>query len=170
MSCILYLVRHGIAEARSASGDDADRRLTEEGANKMRQAAIGLKRLGVEPEAIVSSPLRRAQETANILADTLARKVTVDICPLLAPGTPPSEVVQGLSAYRRAAHVMLVGHQPDLGELASHLLSGSPAIVPLAFKKGAVAAIEVTSLPPAGEGTLVWFVTSKQLRLVAGER
>jgi phosphohistidine phosphatase SixA len=62
---------------------------------------------------------------------------------------------------------MLVGHQPGLGELASQLLTGATSVVPLPFKKGGVAAIEVAALPPRTPGTLLWFVTPKQLRAMA---
>lgn len=168
MSCTLYLVRHGIAADPSADTDDTDRPLTAEGTRKMIRAAIGLKQLGIEPDVILSSPLRRAQETAALLAEGLASHVAVEIYQPLAPGTAPADLVRGLRPFRAAHHLMLVGHQPDLGELASHLLTGSVALAPLPFKKGAVAAIDVPALPPRGSGLLRWFLTSKQLGAIAG--
>jgi phosphohistidine phosphatase len=68
---MLYLVRHGIAEVASATSD-ADRRLTAEGTRKLHAAALGLQRLGVVPDLVLSSPLRRAEETAQQLAAVLA--------------------------------------------------------------------------------------------------
>ena len=164
MSCTLYLVRHGIAELPADDTPDSDRALTADGTRKMIRAAIGLKRLGIVPDTVLSSPLRRAHETAALLARALAPDLEVEIYPLLAPGTAPDGLLQGLRRHRAASHVMLVGHQPDLGELASHLLTGSPGLVPLPFKKGAVAAIEVSSIPPRATGALRWFLTPKQLR------
>ncbi len=166
MSHILYLVRHGIAEVHSAGGD-AERQLTAEGERRLRQAARGLKRLGIAPDVVLSSPLRRAEETARILAKMLAPTVAVDIFPSLAPGHPPEDVLQALRPYRRAQQVLMVGHQPDLGELASHLLTGSTTLALLPFRKGGVAAIAVSAIPPRETGTLQWFVTPKQLRWMA---
>lgn len=170
MSCVLYLVRHAIAEELATGRSDDDRRLTPEGIRKIRAVALGLKRLGVRPDAILSSPLRRAHETATLLAEVLAPDLAAELCPMLAPAGGPAAVLTGLRAHRRSRHLLLVGHQPDLGELASQLLTGSPARAPLPFKKGGVAAIEVASLPPRGVGTLQWFLTPKQLRAVGQAR
>jgi phosphohistidine phosphatase len=166
VSYLLYLVRHAIAETRGQTAD-ADRRLTAQGVRRMQRAARGLKRLGVVPDLILSSPLRRAEETAGILLPILAPDLPIEIYPSLAPGNPISEVISGLRAYRQAQRLVLVGHQPSLGELASQLLTGSPSLLPLPFKKGGAAAIEVTALPPREAGRLNWFLTAKQLRLMA---
>lgn len=166
MACTLYLVRHGIAAAATANTTDADRALTEEGTRKTVRVAHGLRALCVEPAAILSSPLRRAQETAEILASILAPKVPVELCPPLAFGHEPREVVHGLRTHRNAERVMLVGHQPDLGELASYLLTGSSGLVHLPFKKAATAAITVPSLPPRSAGVLEWFLTPSQLKRI----
>lgn len=164
MSHTLYLVRHAIAEAHAPSGRDEDRRLTAEGAAKQRRAALGLARIGVLPAAIWSSPLVRARETAQILSSALEPSPPVTIYNLLAPGHPSARVLAGLKAPRGSRSLMLVGHEPDLGQLASQLLTGSPRAVAFAFKKGAVAAFEVGSLPPKAPATLLWFATPKQLR------
>lgn len=170
MTCTVYLVRHGIAALPTNDTPDSDRALTAAGRRKMMRVAIGLKRLGIVPDVVLTSPLRRAQETAALLASTLGRDLTVEIHEPLAPGTAPADLVRGLRAYRAAGHLMLVGHQPDLGELASHLLTGSASLAPLPFKKGAVAAIEVASLPPRAAGVLQWFLTPKQLRSIGQAR
>jgi phosphohistidine phosphatase len=77
MSCILYLVRHASAEVAAAGMGDADRRLTPDGAQRMRRAAAGLKRLGIIADAVLSSPLPRAEETASILVRALTPKLPV---------------------------------------------------------------------------------------------
>ena len=166
MSCTLYLVRHGIADVADASTDDVDRRLTEDGARKIARAAVGLKRLGVAPDVVLASPLRRAAETGAALVGVLSPDAEVEIYAPLAPGHPPKAVLRGLARHRGMQQVMLVGHQPDLGELASFLMTGSTGIVPLPFKKGAVAAIRVASLPPRSAGELEWFLAPRQLRLI----
>jgi phosphohistidine phosphatase len=167
VSATIYLVRHAIAGPAPAGLSDGDRRLTADGVRRMRRAAAGLKQLDVVPDVILSSPLQRAEETAAILADVLAPQLVVEIYPTLAPGHAPEEAVRGLYRYRAARTLMLVGHQPDLGQLASHLLTGTSTLVGLPFKKGGVAAIAVSALPPKSAGSLRWFVTPKQLRAMA---
>ena len=166
MSCVVYLVRHAIAGPAPAGMSAADRSLTRDGARKMRQAAGGLKRLAVVPNVVLSSPLRRAEETAAVLVSVLTPDRPVEIYPRLAPGHDAVDVLKGLHPYRAARALMLVGHEPDLGQLASHLLTGSSGIAPLPFKKGGIAAFEVASLPPRTAGTLLWFLTPKQLRAI----
>lgn len=159
---VLYLLRHGVAEDASAAVADEQRELTDEGRRKTTEAAAGLRALGVAPEVILTSPLVRARQTAELTAQVLEVR-TVETYPPLAPAGGAEAVVRQLKGYS-GAEVMLVGHQPDLGELASYLLTGSQGLVPLPFKKGAVAAIEVGSIPPRVEGELLWFISNKQLR------
>jgi len=136
----------------------------------MARAAQGLKRLGIVPDVVLSSPLSRAQETAQIVARALAPDLPVQIYPALAPGHAPTEVLSGLRAHAAATHLVLVGHQPDLGVLASHLLTGSSGLAPLPFKKGGVAAFAVAALPPRRHAVLQWFLTPKQLRAIGRRR
>lgn len=171
MSATLYLMRHGIAAEPSPSTKDADRALTAEGVRKTSQVAVGLRALGIAPDLILASPLRRAEETARLTADVLAPAVGVELFPPLAAGaTPAAELVKALRIARGARHVMLVGHQPDLGELASFLLTGSTGLAPLPFRKASVAAIGVGSLPPRDAGVLEWFLTPSQLRAIGSAR
>jgi phosphohistidine phosphatase len=165
MSAILYLLRHGVAADATAELSDADRPLTADGARKIQRIARGLKRLGFRPDLVLTSPLRRTQETAALLAE-VDPAVTVEIYPPLAPGHGAVDVLAGLRAYRGKRRIVLVGHQPDLGELASHLLTGSVSRAPLPFKKGAMAAIAVSGVPPRAPGLLQWFATPKMLRAV----
>lgn len=168
MSVFLYLMRHGIADEPSRGVADADRALTDEGVRKTTRVAEGLRALDVRPDAIISSPLRRAEETARIACRVLTPDGSVELTPLLAGGVLPAEILRGLKPPRTARHVMLVGHQPGLGELASLLLTGDADLAPLPFKKAAVAAIEIASLPPRSTGLLHWFLTPGQLRAIAG--
>ena len=134
----------------------------------MHRIAAGLKRLDVVPDVVLSSPLRRAEETAVVLVGVLAPTLSVEIYPLLAPGHESAEVLKGLRPYRAAQALVLAGHQPDMGLLASHLLTGSSNLAPLPFRKGAVAAIGVDAVPPRAPGELLWFMTPKQLRAIGG--
>jgi phosphohistidine phosphatase len=166
MTYSLYLVRHAIAEESAPTGRDADRRLTPEGTAKMQRAALGLKRLGVAPEAVWSSPLRRAQQTAEVLCNALAPGVVVTTYPPLAPGHRSAEVLAGLRAERDVHSLALVGHEPDMGDLALHLIAGSPVQGMIEFRKGSVAAFELAGLPPRSPAKLLWLLTPKQLRLL----
>jgi len=167
MSVTVYLMRHGVAADAAPGMTDADRALTSEGVRKTRRAAQGLQRMGVQPKMILSSPLRRAEETARLAAGELDGAPPVELFPPLGPGFQPAEVVKQLRPHRTAGEILLVGHQPDLGELASYLLTGDPTAVPLPFRKAGAAAIALTSLPPRHFGALEWFLTPAQLRAIA---
>jgi phosphohistidine phosphatase len=169
MSVVLYLMRHGIAEDAGPGTSDADRALTADGIQKTKRVALGLKQLDIRPDLIVSSPLRRAEETARLVAGIAAPDAPLERRAFLAGGTP-EEVIKGLRPHRDCSQILLVGHQPDLGELASHLLTGSASLTPLPFKKAGVAAITIGALPPRSAGMLEWFLTAAQLRAIGSSR
>jgi phosphohistidine phosphatase len=164
----IYLVRHGIATDAESGQSDADRALTADGRRKMREIGAGLKAAGIAPAVILASPLRRTRETAEVLHAVLEAPLGIELCTPLAPGHAPGDVIAELRPYDDRDEVMLVGHQPDMGELASYLLTGSTHQVPLPFKKGAVAAITVGALSAHTRGELQWFLTPKQLRGLSG--
>lgn len=161
----IYIVRHAIAEDVSHSGRDEDRALTTEGRKKMKRAARGLATLGVAPAALLASPLVRAQQTAEIVAETLPR-LAIETCDLLAPGVDERALTRLMNGAYADRDVMLVGHEPDLGELLSFWLTGSRGGVETRFKKGAVACIASGTLPPMGKAVLEWLMTAAQLGCV----
>jgi phosphohistidine phosphatase len=170
MAVLVYLMRHGIAADPSAGMSDADRALTAEGVRKTTRVAVGLQNLGAKPDLILSSPLRRAEETARLVADVLAPRASVELYPPLAGGFAIEDIVKGLRPHRNASELLLVGHQPDLGYLASYLLTGAASLAPLPFRKAGVAAISLGSLPSRSAGQLEWFLTPSQLRAIASSR
>jgi phosphohistidine phosphatase len=158
----LYLVRHAIADERGPQWpNDAKRPLTEQGIARFTEAVEGLRRIDVEIDEIFTSPLVRAKQTAEILAAGLKHKPHVRVLRALEPGHGPAAVIARLAEEAKKGRVALVGHEPDLGDLASHLL-GTKKLVP--FKKGGVCRIDVATLPTARAGTLVWFLPPKILR------
>ncbi|HZR79484.1 MAG TPA: phosphohistidine phosphatase SixA [Candidatus Binatia bacterium] len=157
----IFVVRHAIAEDRAASGRDADRALTREGRKKMKRAARGLAVLEVRPAAILTSPLVRARETAEILAAEL--NVPIELCPPLASGADPREVAAVVEQRSPDDALMLVGHEPDLGQIVAAWLTGSRDGLAVRFRKGAVACLMAGMLPPEGRATLDWFLTADQL-------
>jgi phosphohistidine phosphatase len=162
----LYVVRHGVAEVTAASGLDRDRRLTGAGREKMRRAARGLARLGVTVDLLLTSPLPRASETADLLAAALPSAPEPRVFEPLTTGTGPVELLRQLRSHREVDGLMLVGHEPTLSGLIALLLTGSPQGASIALKKGAVALLELGRLAPHGEASLSWLLTPRVLRKI----
>ena len=160
-----YLIRHAIAEERGDKWpDDRLRPLTHKGMARMRQAVRGLRALGVEIDLLLTSPLVRARQTADIVIEGMKPTPDLDVLPALAPGTARSAVSDVLGNFTKTASIAVVGHEPDLGELARWLVG---ARAPLPFKKGGVCRIDTTGGPAAGSGQIVWFATPAMLRALA---
>jgi phosphohistidine phosphatase len=158
----LYLIRHAIAAERGdAWPDDAKRPLTDEGIARMRKAARGLARLEVAIDVILTSPLVRARQTAEIVAAALDSRPSLVAIESLAPGASYAALMTDLEKHARKARLALVGHEPGLGEVAGRLVGSRHAIE---FKKGAVCRIDVDHVPVTGPGQLRWFLTPRILR------
>ena len=164
----LYIVRHAIADPHGTPGvKDEDRSLTEEGIRKMRQAAEGLRRLKYIPELIFSSPLIRARQTAEILLAVFGKEIEMRILPALAPAGARQELYPAIhSCEKKFKSLMLVGHQPSLGEIAGEIIGGS-AGVRIEFKKGGACAIELMSAQNSLNGSLISLLTPSFLRGIA---
>lgn len=161
----LYLIRHGVAAERGpAWPDDAKRPLTEEGIGRMKKAAKGLKRLDVRLDVVVSSPLVRARQTAEVVAGVFDEMPPLVFTAALAPGGRYSDLLADLQTQVRRTRIALVGHEPDLGRLAARLAGSRRAFE---FKKGAVCRIDVDALPPERSGTLRWFLPPSILRRIS---
>ncbi len=164
MDCILF--RHGIAVDRDEwTGDDSERPLTRDGAEKTRQAAAGLLRLGLVPAHVLSSPLARALETAQIIAETFRPGPHVQRCDDLVPDAPPDRLLAVLSGLPGESCVICVGHEPHLGKTAGVMVAGKPA-AGLSLKKAGACCIRFEDAPKAGTGSLRWWLTPAVLRLL----
>ena len=160
----LYLVRHGVAAERGDKyPDDSKRPLTVEGISALRKQVKGLVRLGVTFEVILSSPLVRTKQTAEVLAQGLPAKPSIMLTDSLAPAGSAAGVLQDLSKHMRKGSIALVGHEPNLGELAARLIGARTAFE---FRKGGICRIDFEVFPPKGLGRLQWFVTPKMLRKI----
>jgi phosphohistidine phosphatase len=158
----IYLIRHGIAEARGdAWPDDAKRPLTEQGMSRLRKSIRGLERIGVSCDVVLTSPLVRARQTAEIVAAGLSPRPSIVTIDSLAPGGSFAAVIADLEKHTRKARIALVGHEPNIGELAARLIGSRHAIE---FKKGAVCRVDLEALPPSGPGQLRWLLTPKIMR------
>jgi phosphohistidine phosphatase len=158
-----YLIRHGIAADTSPDGSDRLRPLTAEGVAKLREEAAGLDRLEVRLGLILTSPLVRARQTADVLARHLEAKPSVVVSSSLAPSGSPADVLAELRKHQDSGPIALVGHEPSIGSLAARWLGAS---APVAFKKGAVCRIDFEASIRDGGGTLRWFATPKMLLLI----
>jgi len=158
----LYLVRHGVAAERGKDWpDDSKRPLTPDGIARLRKSARGLAAIGVSFDQIVTSPLVRARQTAEVLAEELKGKPPIATADALAPAGSSAAVMQEIARHVRNPRVALVGHEPNLGELAAQLIG---ARAPLEFRKGGMCRIDFDVLPPKGTGLLRWFLPPKVMR------
>jgi phosphohistidine phosphatase len=160
----LFILRHGIAADReSFAGDDAERPLTPKGRKRMARIAAELAKLGYDFDWIVTSPLIRAAETAEIVASSLKPGPPVDVCAALRPGGGLEDVLALLAKNPERRSVMLVGHEPDLSRHAARLI-GAGRDANLELKKGGCCLIEYADLPARNTGKLVWWLTPRTLR------
>jgi phosphohistidine phosphatase len=155
----IYLLRHGIAEDRSATGKDADRRLTDEGRAKLRRVLERAHQGGVRPSLILSSPLRRALETAEIAARELGYEGKIGRIAALTPESSPQQVWEAIREHRSEPAVLLAGHEPLFSLTVAYLLGSTREMVH--FRKGALVRIDVESTGPAPAGVLEWLLTAK---------
>jgi phosphohistidine phosphatase len=158
----LLIIRHARAEERGLLRRDAGRRLTKDGRKEMRKAAKGLARLVDDLDILATSPLTRAHETADILADELDGPAPTEL-QLLAPRGSPGRLLAWVADQPADATVALIGHEPDLGCFAGYLLGGKASSF-IELKKGAACLISFEREPKAGEGRLQWLLTPSQLR------
>lgn len=157
----LYLVRHGSAEERGDRWpDDSKRPLTDEGSERMRKAARGLARIGVTLDVVMTSPYVRTRQTAELVASAFEIRPPIVAVDSLTPNGSFQAFLEDLDKQTKRARVAIVGHEPDLGEMAARLGGLRQA---LAFKKGAVCRIDVKTIPPASAGAIRWFMTQTML-------
>ena len=163
---ILYLCRHAAAADATGAQPDEDRALTPEGSAKFRKAARGFCALDPAVTHILTSPLLRARQTAEILFDILAEAGQLALDPIVTDTLAPPGKLAGLLAKARglkaAGNIIAVGHEPTLSTWIGQLCFGQGGACEL--KKGAIAAVELTE---RSAGTLLWLMQPRQLRALA---
>lgn len=164
----LLIIRHAKAEERPTTGlfkkKDASRRLTDEGRKIMRKIAKALREIAPAIDMLVSSPLVRARETADIVADVFGLK-NVSEQPLLAPDGDKQALINWLKEQPAEHTVAIVGHEPHLSSFASLLIGGKDEAL-LVLKKGASCLIEFNDIPAPGAGKLSWLLQPAQLKKI----
>lgn len=155
---LLYLLRH--AEAEPYRADDFSRKLTENGKKQARKVGSFLAERAIRPDLILTSPVLRARQTAELAAKELKSDEPTE-APWLACGMNPERALAELAGYSKLVSVMIVGHEPDFSALVAHLLDlGSSASVNIS--KASLTCIEI-SRPVAGSGILRFLLPIKLL-------
>ena len=149
----LYLVRHAEAIERSGSPPDADRYLTAKGRLTFRKIARRVRKTGIAPSVIFTSPLLRAVQTTEILAERLKHEGQVVVARELSPGFDLQDLRSLLMSAGSPEEAAYVGHEPDLGLLAAALMA-IPEGFPL--RKGAVLALEADGSARKGTAKFLW--------------
>lgn len=143
----LYILRHGDAAPSSPRRPDRERHLTQSGIEKMEKQAAAIRRAGWPVEYIVSSPYKRARQTAEIIGDVLDNEVETDT--LLESGCSPRDVAELMRRFEGPRHVLLVGHRPDLDRFIGYLAGCT-----VSLSTGELALVETERVRPE-HGTLV---------------
>jgi len=153
----IYLLRHGIAEDGHAGQPDAERKLTDEGREKLRRVLKRARSADVSPSLILSSPYRRAVETAEIAAEVLAYKGKLPETRALIPNASPTEAWDEIRARPDESAILLASHEPLTSALAAFLLN-CPALQ-VDMKKAALVRIDCDKLARDPRGVLKWMLT-----------
>jgi len=153
----IFLLRHGIAEDAKAGRPDSERALTAEGRDKLRRVLKRARAAGCSPSLILSSPYRRALETADVAASVLGYRGEVLKTRALVPEAPPQDSWDEIRAHRDEAGVLLASHEPLMSSLAGYLLR-SPALL-VDMKKAALVCLECEQFPPEPHCVLKWMLT-----------
>ena len=159
----IYILRHGEAEIREAGQADGERKLTVYGKRDLKAVLKVARKLGAAPKVILSSPLRRAQETAKIAAEILHSKRVVETKSLV-PGASPDLVWKEIGGLQKVDSILIAGHNPHLGSLMAMLLE---AALMVDLKKGALVRITTPSRLGPPRGVLKWMITPRIAKMLS---
>ena len=153
----IYLLRHGIAEDLQPGRSDSERALTSEGRDKLRRVLKRARSADLNPSLILSSPYRRALETAAIAADVLAYEGEIVRTRALVPEANPADTWAEIRKRPNERAILLASHEPLMSSLGAFLLN-SPTLI-IDMKKGSLIRIECLRLGPMPTGILKWMLT-----------
>jgi phosphohistidine phosphatase len=156
----IYILRHGTAEPRTSEVTEASRALTSEGKQELKAVLKLARAAGVAPQLILSSPYKRALETAQMAADALEAPELKQTRALL-PDIPPQQIWKEIRSHTGMKQLMVAGHEPHLSRFAAFLLE---APVTIDLKKGGLIRIDVDEADGKPRGVLKWAVTPKLAR------
>ncbi|MCU1237082.1 MAG: putative phosphohistidine phosphatase, SixA [Candidatus Solibacter sp.] len=153
----IYLLRHGIAEDARAGQPDSERALTSEGRDKLRRVLKRARSAELDPTTILSSPYRRAVETAAVAAEVLGYKGDIVRVQALTPEASPHDTWQEIRDRQDERSILLASHEPLMSSLTAFLLD-SPSLM-VDMKKAALVRIDVERVGPKPRGILKWMLT-----------
>jgi len=163
----LYILRHGEAGKGPTLGSrDA---LTAAGREEVQQIARGFPALGIKLDLIATSPLKRAYQTAVIIAKELnVKKSKLEEWSELTPEGERQELYRKISRFKQEASIMVIGHEPYLSTMISEVIFGSETdIGSIVLRKAGLAKLDIISFSPKIKGSLKWLLTAKQLKKLA---
>ena len=149
----LYLLRH--AEAEDDPSNDEQRALTTKGEKQAKSVGKFCQNHSIIPEMILSSPLRRAQETAQVFARELDLPKVVQLEEFLRPGMTAERAFSGLEKYLEKASILLVGHEPDFSKLAGSLVGTQAENIH--FRKATLMSVNLPEMK-SGAGTIEFLI------------
>lgn len=155
----IYFLRHGRADRSAWDGPDDLRPLTPEGKERMHREAATMARMGLQIDVILSSPLMRARQTAEIAAQGMDLEDVLAFDERLASGFNVALLREILQERKGIQGCMLVGHEPDFSMTIEDLVGGGSVVV----RKGALARVDVD--PRTVMGELIWLIPAKVLIL-----
>jgi phosphohistidine phosphatase len=153
----IYLLRHGIAENALPGQPDSERALTAEGREKLRRVLKRARAAEVNPDTILSSPYKRALETAEVAAEVLGCQSEIERTRALLPEASPYDAWEEIRTRRPDASILLASHEPLMSSLAAFLLGCSALQVDM--KKAALVRIDCDRLGAQPRGALKWMLT-----------
>ncbi|SRR6266404_2573686 len=166
----LFILRHGLAVEHGAPGcsDDASRPLTAEGKSKLREIAHAMEKLDLGLDLILSSPFKRARQTAEITAEELDLVKKLELSDALTPHGTAKDLIRIINQLKPPPeNILLVGHEPYLSNLISLLVSGGRDFS-VVLKKGGLAKLSLENLRHGRCASLEWLLTPKQMTLIGG--
>jgi phosphohistidine phosphatase len=160
----LYILRHAEAgKSLAAQARDAERSLTAEGKDELEDVARALWRLKIRPDYIICSPLKRARETANMVAKGLKGRDKVEIWDELKPEGSKQELFRRLAKLKQESSVLCVGHEPYLTQAINDVM-GHQGASKIVLRKCGLARLSIKAFNPKVEGELRWLLTPRLLK------
>ncbi|HEX2304876.1 MAG TPA: phosphohistidine phosphatase SixA [Nitrososphaeraceae archaeon] len=161
----LFILRHGDAGQRSSQASDQRRPLTSTGKVEILEIAKALKIIGLKFDLVITSPLKRAYDTAKIVSNIFNIGDRLQVWNELAPEGQRTDVYRKLSQLREEYAVLIVGHQPLLGEIVNDMIhKGKSSPCNLLLKKGGLVRLRLLSKSNIPKGELRWLLSPRILR------
>jgi phosphohistidine phosphatase len=166
----LFILRHGEAGQRVSTGrGDFQRQLTAAGQKEVSDIATSLKDLGIKLDVVISSPLKRAHQTASIVAKTFKIEKKMQDWAELSPEGNRLDLYNKLLQLKQQSSVLVVGHEPYLSRMISEMISDGNNGGRITLKKSGLARIRIISSTPKFKGELRWLLTPKLLKNISSK-